>query len=140
MFNSIPAEERPFVFVVEDNSGDEMMTLRSLRGLAKTTEVARDGSEALDRLRSLCEGGRVPDVVLLDLKLPLMNGFEVLQAIQEDGQMPDIPVIVLSSSDLESDHAKAEELGVREFVSKPVSYQSYIETVRRAVNEALLTD
>lgn len=130
--------ERPFVFIVEDDSNDEYMTVRALRELAKTTEVARDGSAALVRLKDLCSVGHNPDVILLDLKLPLLNGFEVLKAVKADPTMRDIPVVVFSSSDMERDIKQSTELGAKQFVSKPVDYQKYMESIRKAVHHALL--
>lgn len=130
--------ERPFVFIVEDDPGDEYMTVRALRDLAKKTEVAKNGSNALVRLKDLCEAGRPPDVVLLDLKLPLLNGFEVLKAMKEHPQMKEISVVVFSSSDLERDRDQSIEMGARQFVTKPVDYQKYIDSIRKAVHYALL--
>lgn len=130
--------ERPFVFIVEDDPGDEQLTVRSLKGLAKKTEVAKNGSTALQRLTQLCEAGRPPDVVLLDLKMPLLNGFEVLKAMKEHPLMKEISVVIFSSSDLESDRDQSIELGARQFVTKPVDYQKYIDAIRKAVHYALL--
>lgn len=136
--NTLDVSERPFVYVIEDDAGDEYMTLRALKGLAKLTEVQKDGQAATKRLVELCESGKIPDVILLDLKLPLLNGFEVLSVLKEDERTRDIPVVVFTSSDLEQDHQEAIGRGAKNFVSKPVDYHKYMESVKKAVHSALL--
>lgn len=136
--NALEPDERPFVYVIEDDAGDEYMTLRALKGLAKTTEVQKDGQAASERLFELCEEGKVPDVILLDLKLPLLNGFEILSIVKEDERTRSIPVVVFTSSDLEQDQANAISLGANNFVCKPVDYHKYMESVKKAVHGALL--
>jgi two-component system response regulator len=136
--NALEPEKRPFVYVIEDDAGDEYMTLRALKGLAKTTEVQKDGQMATARLFELCDQSKVPDVILLDLKLPLLNGFEILSILKEDERTRSIPVVVFTSSDLEQDQESAISLGASNFVSKPVDYHKYMDSVKKAVHGALL--
>lgn len=126
------------MFIVEDDDGDQMMTSRALKGLAKSTEIAKDGAAAIERIEELCAAGRAPDVILLDLKLPLLNGFEVLQRLMQNGVASKIPVVVFSSSDVDSDRERCMQLGAKSFISKPVDYNEYIDSLRRAVHSALL--
>lgn len=128
----------PLVLHVEDNADDEMLVKRAFRtGVpANTLVVARDGREA-DRylfeglmLSGLVEH-RLPDLVLLDLKLPIMGGLEILEKIRSTDQTREIPVVVLTSSDEQRDVARCYRLGVNSYVPKPVDFDKFIETVRR---------
>ncbi|MDH5501143.1 MAG: response regulator [Gammaproteobacteria bacterium] len=126
------------VLLVEDNPDDEALTLRALRkyNLANEIVVARDGQEALDYL--FAEGhfhGRnrkeLPQVVLLDLKLPKVDGLEVLRRIGEDPIARRVPVVVLTSSDEERDLLQSYDLGANSYVLKPVNFEQFIETARQ---------
>lgn len=128
---------RPLL-LVEDNPDDEFLTTRALRqaNVANPIEVARDGEEALDFL--LAKGayaerdaGVLPQVVLLDLKLPKLSGIEVLERIRSDPSLQRIPVVVLTSSDLESDITRCYELGVNSFVPKPVKFEEFAKAVQQ---------
>lgn len=126
------------VLLVEDNPQDLELTLRELSAgeLSPTIRVVRDGAEALDYL--LCEGayaGRAetpaPRVVLLDLKLPKIDGLEVLRRIKENPRTRFIPVVVLTSSREERDVAGSYALGANSYVQKPVNYELFSQVVRQ---------
>jgi CheY-like chemotaxis protein len=124
------------ILLVEDNPRDLELTLVALSRsqLANEVVVARDGVEALDYLR--CEGqyaGRPkgnPAVVMLDLKLPRVDGMQVLEAIKQDEELRNMPVVVLTSSREEKDLLKSYKLGVNAYVVKPVDFREFIEAVR----------
>lgn len=120
--------------LVEDNPDDEELTLRAFRQLSITNDiiVARDGVEALDYLFG--EGkyeGRdtsvMPAVVLLDLKLPMLDGFEVLSRIRSSESTRFLPVVVLSSSSEEQDVFKSYSLGANSYIRKPVNFDKFIQ-------------
>lgn len=126
------------ILLVEDNPQDLELALRALRkaNLGNRMEVARDGAEALDYL--FCEGahaGRriedVPKVVLLDLKLPKVDGLEVLQRIRGDPRTKAIPVVVLTSSKEQRDIVESYRLGVNSYVVKPVSFEQFALAVQQ---------
>lgn len=126
------------ILLVEDDPQDLELALRSLRkaNLASRIEVARDGAEALEFL--FCEGayaGRqiedVPKVVLLDLKLPKVDGLEVLQRIRSDPRTKTIPVVVLTSSKEQRDVIESYRLGVNSYVVKPVSFDQFASSVQQ---------
>ena len=125
------------ILLVEDNPQDLTLTLRALKkaNLANHIQVARDGEEALQFI--FCEGphaGRkiedVPKVVLLDLKLPKVDGKEVLARIKSDPRTTMIPVVVLTSSKEQKDVVESYKLGVNSYVVKPVSFEAFAAAVR----------
>jgi CheY-like chemotaxis protein len=124
------------ILLVEDNPNDVELTLNALEkhNLANSVEVAIDGEEALDflyrrgRFAGRSEGH--PIVVLLDLKLPKVDGLEVLKTIKGDEQLKLIPVVVLSSSSEEKDLTDCYSLGVNAYVVKPVDFHVFIEAVK----------
>jgi two-component system, response regulator len=124
------------ILVVEDDPDDLEMTLRALRKVCpgSAVSVARDGFEAL--LFIFCEGphaGRdfeAPRLILLDLALPKMDGFEVLKRIKTDSRTNAIPVVILTSSREHRDIAGGYDLGVNSYIVKPVGYESFVETVQ----------
>lgn len=128
------------LLLVEDNSQDLEMTMRALRqaNVRNSIQVARDGAEALEYL--FCEGAfanreiaDIPDLVLLDLKLPKVDGIEVLRRIKEDPRTRMIPVVMLTSSKEQSDVAETYQLGVNSFIVKPVDFEGFLEAVRTLV-------
>jgi CheY-like chemotaxis protein len=125
------------ILVVEDNPQDLRLTQRALRaaGLANHIHVARDGEEALQFI--FCEGpyaGRKiensPKVILLDLKLPKIDGLEVLQRIKSDPRTKMIPVVMLTSSKEQSDVVQSYKLGVNSYLVKPVNFESFAAAVK----------
>lgn len=125
------------ILLVEDNPHDVELTLHALKAnkIANAVHVARDGAEALDFLfsRGAYEGrnalGR-PKVILLDLKLPKVDGLEVLKAIKGSERTSSIPVVVLTSSKEESDILESYKLGVNSYIVKPVDFDQFIQAVR----------
>ena len=125
------------ILLVEDNPGDLQLTLRALKKshLVNHIEVARDGAEALDFI--FCQGVHstrriedAPKLILLDLKLPKIDGLGVLKKIKEDPRTCRIPVVVLTTSKAEEDIIRSYELGVNSFIVKPVTFESLVELVR----------
>lgn len=124
------------ILLVEDNPRDLELTLAALAKcqLANEIVIARDGAEALDFLYSrgqfsTREHGD-PAVVLLDLKLPKVDGLEVLQTVKSDAMMRQIPVVMLTSSREERDLMRSYELGVNAFVVKPVDFNAFFEAIQ----------
>lgn len=124
------------ILLVEDNPNDAELTLRALKKnkLANNVFHAKDGESALHYI--FAEGahsGRIventPKVILLDLKLPKVNGIEVLERIKADERTKNIPVVVLTSSREDSDLNRCYELGVNSYIVKPVEFESFIKAV-----------
>lgn len=115
--------------LVEDNADDEALTLRALEDSRVPCEVhvVRDGVEALDRL--LRDNARLPALVLVDLKLPKLDGLEVLQRLRASPRTKSLCVVIFTSSCERQDVVRAHELGCNAFVTKPVSYEQYVEAV-----------
>jgi len=122
------------ILLVEDNPGDADLTRETLEDcrLHVDIAVAIDGAEALDRLfrRPPYAGAELPDLILLDLNLPKMNGREVLRQIKLEPSLRTIPVVVLTSSDAEQDVVKSYELGANCYVTKPVGLEAFQAIVR----------
>lgn len=126
------------ILLVEDNPDDELLTLRALERSNVLNEVVtvRDGVEALDYLFGRgAYAGRdtdvLPQLVLLDLKLPKLNGLEVLRRLREDPRTRLLPVVVLTSSDEERDIVESYRLGVNSYIRKPVDFVQFSEAVQR---------
>jgi two-component system response regulator len=124
--------------LVEDNPGDEELTLRALQksNVLNPVVVARDGAEALDYLfvRGKYAGRDatvLPQVVLLDLKLPKVNGLEVLRAIRADPRTRLLPVVILSSSNEDKDLIRSYDLGANSYVRKPVDFAQFLDAARQ---------
>lgn len=122
------------ILLVEDNSSDLELTLHALQKykLVNHIEIARDGAEALDILfkGDGNERGARPKVILLDLKLPKLDGLQVLRKIKSDPYTHDIPVVVLTSSREERDLVESYALGVNSYIVKPVDFSQFIEAVQ----------
>lgn len=119
------------ILLVEDNPDDELLTIRALRNnhIVNEVAVARDGAEALEYLfasptRSL------PQIILLDLKLPKVDGLEVLRRVKTDPRTRMVPVIVLTSSDEERDLVDSYSLGANSYIRKPVEFYRFLEALR----------
>ena len=126
-----------FVLLVEDNPDDETLTLRALRSeeTALDVVVARDGVEALDFLcASGAHAGRdvslMPKLILLDLKMPKMDGLEVLARLRADERTALLPVVILTSSREERDVVGTYRLGANSYIRKPVDFSRFTEAVR----------
>ena len=117
------------ILLVEDNPDDEALTVMALRGVPATLEVARDGQEAMDYLTN--DGKALPRLVLLDLKLPKIDGLEVLRRIREDDRTRLTPVVVLTSSNAPNDVVASYRLGANSYVRKPVNFDQFSETIRQ---------
>jgi CheY-like chemotaxis protein len=126
------------ILVVEDNPNDEALTLRALKknNILNEVVVARDGVEALDWFfaRGSHAGrspGDLPQVVLLDLKLPKVDGLEVLRAIRAEPRTRVLPVVILTSSKEERDIVVGYDLGANAYVCKPVDFAQFADAVRQ---------
>ncbi|HIH22219.1 TPA: response regulator [Candidatus Micrarchaeota archaeon] len=126
------------VLLVEDNPDDVELTLRAFRkyNIMNEVVVASDGAEALDYL--FCTGryasrdtNNLPEIVLLDLKLPKVDGLEVLQRLRADERTKHLPVVILTSSNEERDLIKGYKLGANSYVQKPVEFTQFSEAVGR---------
>src|SRR5260370_22188094 len=126
------------ILLVEDNPNDVKLTLHAFKkqNLANQVKVVRDGAEALEYL--FCSGRYAdrniddfPKVVLLDLKLPLVDGIEVLRQIKADPRTQTIPVVVLTSSREDRDRVDTYRLGVNSYIQKPVDFDQFTEAVRQ---------
>ncbi len=120
------------ILLVEDNPDDVDLTLRAFRrnGLQMEILVARDGIEAEDVLFAEDEGV-APSLILLDLKLPKLNGLEVLRAIREHRRTATTPVVVLTSSIEEEDVVAAYRLGANSYIRKPVDFHAFLDVVHQ---------
>jgi len=129
---------RKTLLLVEDNPDDEALTLRALRrnNVANEIIVARDGQEALDYLFGTgAFDGRdtveQPQVILLDLKLPKIDGLQVLEQLRAEPKTRHIPVVVLTSSNEESDIIRSYDLGANSYVRKPVDFEQFLQAARQ---------
>lgn len=127
-----------FILLVEDNPDHEALTIRALKkaGLANPVVVAHDGAEALDFLNGQgVHAGRdvdqLPQVVLLDLKLPKVDGLEVLEHLRAESRFRYVPVVVLTSSDEETDLVRSYTLGANSYIRKPVDFPQFVEATRQ---------
>lgn len=126
------------ILLVEDNPDDEELTLMALRrnNILNEVIVARDGKEALDFLfgdgeNSAARKGGLPAIILLDLKLPKVDGLEVLQRVRSEERTRFLPVIVLTSSREEKDLFDSYSLGCNSYVRKPVDFPMFVEATRQ---------
>ena len=126
------------ILLVEDNPVDVDLTLRALRtnNLANQVQVARDGEEALDFL--FCRGpysdrnsDTPPKLILLDLKLPKVDGLEVLREIRNHPRTRPIPVVILTSSKEDKDMVASYQLGINSYIQKPVDFDDFRDTVKQ---------
>ena len=130
--------QHKMILLVEDNPDDEALTLRALKknNIGNELVVVRDGAEALDFI--FCQGAYaernprdMPQVILLDLKLPKIDGLEVLRRIRANENTKLLPVVILTSSKEEEDRLKGYSLGANSYVQKPVDFDQFIGAVRQ---------
>ena len=126
------------ILLVEDNPDDEALTLRALKkcNIANEVIAARDGVEALDYLfgtgkYATRDVSELPALVLLDLKLPKVDGIEVLRRLRADPRTELLPIVILTSSKEERDLITSYKLGANSYICKPVDYNQFIEAVRQ---------
>ena len=124
------------ILLVEDNPDDEALTIRALKknNIGNALIVVRDGAEALDFL--FCKGAFAdrdplerPQIILLDLKLPKVDGLEVLRSLRENESTRTLPVVILTSSREEQDLIQSHSLGANSYVRKPVDFNQFVEAV-----------
>lgn len=129
--------EPKVVLLVEDNPDDEKLTLRAMQQseTPNIVVVARDGEEALDYLfgegRYNGAARKLPSLILLDLKLPKLSGFEVLERMRKEESTRSVPVVIMTSSDEEVDIARSYRLGANSFIRKPVEFNEFIDSIRQ---------
>ncbi len=126
------------ILLVEDNPDDEALTLGALRKhrIAEEIVIVRDGAEALDYLFGAgAYAGRdvrvLPELILLDLKLPKIDGLEVLRRLRQDSRTGHVPVVILTTSDEETDRAQSYDLCCNSYVRKPVDFDQFAEAIRQ---------
>jgi CheY-like chemotaxis protein len=125
------SDEYVEILLAEDNGEDAEMTLRALRrnNLANKVRWVKDGAQALDYLFAATT--RPPKLVLLDIKMPKVDGIEVLRRLKADPATRKIPVVVMTSSNEERDVVESYRLGVNSYIVKPVQFESFMETVAK---------
>jgi len=136
-----------YILLVEDNADDAMLTQRALKKghVLNPLIIVDDGAKALDFLFAKGEfsdrdTNDRPSLILLDLKLPKVSGFEVLEAIKQDAGLKRTPVVILTSSKQEEDVIHGYELGANSYIRKPVNFDTFIETVTQLGVYWLLTN
>src|SRR4051812_46958655 len=125
------------ILLVEDNPDDQVLTIRALKknNILNEVQVAQDGVEAVEYLT--CTGaftgrtGGLPQLVLLDLKLPKLDGLGVLRKVRQDPKLRHVPVVVLTSSKEERDIIESYQLGANSYVQKPVDFGQFLDAVRQ---------
>lgn len=119
------------ILLVEDDPDHELLTIRALKksNIANEVRVARDGEEAIHLLFG--ENAIAPQVILLDLKLPKVDGLEVLRRIRTGETTKYLPVVILTSSDEERDVVRSYQLGVNSYIRKPVNFSDFAEATRQ---------
>ncbi len=124
-------EATRLILLVEDDPDHEMLTIRALKksNIANEVRVARDGEEALHALFG--PGAIRPQLILLDLKLPKVDGLEVLRRIRDSESTRMLPVVVLTSSDEERDVVRSYRIGVNSYIRKPVNFTDFAEATRQ---------
>lgn len=125
------ADGTRLILLVEDDPDHELLTIRALQksNIANDVRVARDGEEALEMLFGV--NAIRPQVILLDLKLPKVDGLEVLRRIRDSKETRMLPVVVLTSSDEERDMVRSYQIGVNSYIRKPVNFDDFAEATRQ---------
>lgn len=125
------AEVTRLILLVEDDPDHELLTIRALKksNITHDVRVARDGEEAVEALFG--PNAIRPQLILLDLKLPKIDGLEVLRRIRDNSATSMLPVVVLTSSDEERDVVRSYKLGVNSYIRKPVNFNDFAEATRQ---------
>jgi two-component system, response regulator len=123
-----------FILLIEDSPKDEVLTLRALKksNIANTVMVARDGAEAIDYLFGSGADGchnTLPQLILLDLKLPKLDGHEVLKRIRTDPRTQLLPVVILTTSVEDTDRLEGYRLGANSYIRKPVDFAEFADAI-----------
>jgi len=118
------------ILVVEDNQASREMISRRLEGRGFSVVAAQDGEQGYALARS-----ESPDVILMDISLPGINGWEVIELLKSESNTRDIPLIVLTAHALVTDRARADEIGCGDYFSKPVDFQRLLESIGRLLRE-----
>lgn len=123
------------VLLVEDDPGDVLMTREALADskLLNELAVANDGEEAIEYLRAAADTGtpKKPDLILLDLNLPRIDGRDVLKFVKNDDRLRRIPVVILTTSSAEEDIARSYDLHANAYITKPVDFEQFMDVVRK---------
>lgn len=119
------------ILLVEDNEGDILLTVEALEEgrIANIISVARDGQEALEKLEVSFQKGQLPDLILLDINLPKLNGHEVLEQLKQNEHFKHVPVIILSTSSSEMDILKSYKNHANCFITKPVEIDEFVKAI-----------
>lgn len=119
------------ILLVEDNEGDILLTVEALEEgrIANVISVARDGQEALEKLEVSFQKGQLPDLILLDINLPKLNGHEVLEQLKQNEHFKHVPVIILSTSSSEMDILKSYKNHANCFITKPVEIDEFVKAI-----------
>lgn len=120
----------PKILLVEDNEMNRDMLVRRLRTRGYDVEVAVNGAEALDKVEAID-----PDLVLMDMSLPVMDGWEATERLKNRSETADIPILALTAHALESDRTKALEIGCDEFETKPIDMERLLDKIQRFVED-----
>lgn len=127
------------VVLIEDTLDDEQLALRALRGigLPLLVRVARDGVQGLHLLGldGDCETAATPDLIICDIKMPRMNGDEVLRRARACDRLKGVPFVIFSSSDEAADQGRCRALGASDYVTKPVDFEQYLERVKQIAQQ-----
>jgi two-component system response regulator len=130
--------ENKVILLVEDNARDEVLTLRALKqsGIANEIVVTRDGAEAIDYLfgAGAYEGRDIkilPQLIMLDLKMPKMDGLQVLTRLRAEELTKRVPIVVFTSSSEQEDIVKSYNLGANSYVRKPIDFEQFAEATRQ---------
>ncbi len=124
-----------YLMLVEDNEAHAELAVCALEETGNSIIVMKDGREAVNYLKHQGEwtndlNAPMPSLILLDLKMPNMNGMQVLKEVKSDDKLKSIPVVMLTSSGLESDMKECYELGANSYIVKPVTYSDFVKTVK----------